>query len=72
MGNGPFIRDYDYDAVFQGVHIQAVDFGSLRTLEFGRDGYSLHDGFVELKFRGETRRVLFDTNEARIAGQADL
>ena len=69
MGPGPFIRDYGQDAVFEGVQIDEANFGGSRRLEFGRNGYSVNDGHVLLTFRGESLRVVFDTNEAYIQNE---
>lgn len=66
MGNGPYLRDYDVDAVFEGVLITEVDFGGKRRLEFDQRGYSLHDGHVVLTFHGKSKRVVFDTNEVYV------
>ncbi len=71
MGNGPYIRDFDQDAVFDGVLIEEADFGGQRSIEFGQDGYAVHDGHVVLSFRGETRRVVFDANEAYVVGDKE-
>ncbi len=68
MGNGPYLRDYDVDAVFEGVLITEVDFGGKRRLEFDQGGYALHDGHVILTFRGKSKRVVFDANEAYVQG----
>ena len=56
-GIGDFIRDYDYDAVFEGVAIAHVEFGDDRSLTFDRSGMTLEDGYVVAEFRGETRTV---------------
>ncbi len=66
MGNGPYLRDYDVDAVFEGVLITEVDFGGKRRLEFDQGGYALHDGHVILTFHGKSKRVVFDANEAYV------
>ncbi len=66
MGNGPYLRDYDVDAVLEGVRSAEVDFGGKRRLEFDQGGYSLHDGHVILTFGGQSKRVVFDTNEVYV------
>lgn len=56
-GHGPFVRDYDYDAVFEGVSVVEVDFGEDRSLTFDRNGLTIEDGSVMLEFGGETRVI---------------
>lgn len=56
-GKGEFTRDYDYDAVFEGVSIVHVEFGDDRALTFDRSGMTLEDGYLVVEFRGETRTV---------------
>jgi hypothetical protein len=69
MTGDPYLRDYNQDAVFEGVKIKEANFGGKRKLEFGPDGYPLHDGYVLLSFRGETRKVLFDLNQAYVLAE---
>lgn len=54
---GEFIRDYEYDGVFEDVRILEVDFGPDRSLTFDRHGLSLEDGRVTLGFHDATRVV---------------
>ncbi|MCA9003200.1 MAG: hypothetical protein KDB61_14855 [Planctomycetes bacterium] len=68
LKDGPYEREYDFDAVFRGVRIESADFGGEPILRFGKDGYSKHDGAVSITFEGETRRVIFSQNVARIEG----
>jgi len=69
MGEGPYRRDYDSDAVFAGVHIEAVDFGKEPTLIFDRFGNAKSEGTVVLQYRGATRIVTFAAGSARITGE---
>ncbi|MFT4649815.1 MAG: hypothetical protein ACI9X4_003056 [Glaciecola sp.] len=69
MTGDPYLRDYGQDAVFEGVKIKEANFGGKRRLEFGADGYSLQDGYVLLSFRGETRKVVFDLNQAYVQAE---
>ncbi|MDF1837090.1 MAG: hypothetical protein P1V35_04420 [Planctomycetota bacterium] len=71
MGGGPYLRDFDQDAVFEGVKVEEAEFGGARRLEFSQKGYSVSDGYVVLSFRGETRRVVFDANEAYVVGEGE-
>jgi len=56
-GRGEFIRDYDYDAVFEGVSFSEIDFGKDHSLTFDKSGLTLEDGSVTLEFRGSTAEL---------------
>lgn len=53
-GRGDFIRDYNFDGVFEGVSFSEVDFGADRSLTFDTNGLTLEDGSVTLSFEGES------------------
>ncbi len=72
MGGGPYIRDYDVDAVFDGVQIIEVDFGGKRSLSFNSTGNSISDGSVVLEYNGETRKVVFGGGTAYVLDKNEL
>ena len=62
----PFVREYPFDGVFQGVEIVEVDFGPDATLIFDKRGVALEGGSVVLAFRGDRRRVVVTKESGRI------
>lgn len=64
----PFIRRYDRDGVFEGVHVRLVDLGDDRTLVYDSRGFALEAGRLSLAFDGALRDVLV----ARDTGDVDL
>ena len=53
-GRGDFTRDYNFDAVFEGVSFSEVDFGADRSLTFDTRGLTTEDGSVTLSFGDAT------------------
>ena len=57
MGDGPFRRDYDADAVFRGVEIANLDLDRATSLAFSRRGVPSSQGTITLSYGGETRTI---------------
>lgn len=68
--DGPFVRRYDADAVFDGVHVRMVDTGNDRSLVYDERGFALEAGRIVLTFGGDAREVLVarDTGDVTILG----
>ncbi len=66
IGEGPFRRDYDVDAVFRGVTIHSLDLGGSQTLTFDRRGLPRQGGSVTLAYRGATRTVQVQQNRVQV------
>jgi len=70
-GRGDFVRDYDFDGVFEGVRVVDVDFGDDRAVVFDRRGQATEDGAVTLEFEGERRTIeVSSTSGVRVADDA--
>ncbi len=57
IGEGPFRRDYDVDAVFRGVTVETLNLGGSQTLTFDRRGLPRQGGTITLAYGGATRTV---------------
>lgn len=71
-GEEPFVRRLDSDAVFEGVTLQAIEFGDDAALDLGSRGEPLEEGSLEVVFRGERRllRVTTPHGDVLIEGLA--
>jgi len=54
----PLLRELDADGVFEGVTLAEIRFGPENSVDFGPLGEWRESGSVELRFRGEVRRVV--------------
>lgn len=54
----PLRRALDADGVFEGVSLGLIQFGADSAVEFGPLGEWVESGSVELRFRGEARRLV--------------
>jgi prepilin-type N-terminal cleavage/methylation domain-containing protein len=53
-------RRYSQDAVFEGVHLSALDIGSARSLTFGADGTTAPGGRITVEYHGDARMVTIE------------
>jgi Tfp pilus assembly protein FimT len=54
----PLVRALNADGVFEGVTLAAIQFGADSAVDFGSIGEWIESGSVELRFRGEVRRLV--------------
>jgi Tfp pilus assembly protein FimT len=66
-GQGPFVRDYDFDAVFRGVRVESVRAAKGGRVPFDPSGRPESSAEVVLTFRGETRRVILRAGSGLIS-----
>lgn len=57
IGDGPFERVYERDAVFRGVRVAEVDFDGGRVLRYDRRGAAQSGGRIVLEFGDSDRQV---------------
>ena len=62
LGPGRFLREYDHDAVFRGVHISSLEIegGEERSLLVDSNGSFVHFTRIELSFKGQYRTITID------------
>jgi type II secretory pathway pseudopilin PulG len=59
-------RRFSRDGVFEGVTLEAIDFGDDRAVLFDWRGTSTESGSVRVAFRGESRRLRLERGSASI------
>ena len=66
LGNGPFRRQYSYDAVFRGVKIESFEGWDDGSMRFDTLGFLEEGGRVVLTFRGERRELVLAERTGRV------
>lgn len=66
-GRGPFVRDYDTDAVFRGVQVESVRATKGGRISFDPSGRPETSAEVVLTFRDESRKVTLRAGSGLIA-----
>jgi hypothetical protein len=59
-------RRFDQGAVFEGVHVGAIDLGSQQRLGFNAVGEALEGGKIELWYRDEHRTIEIERKTGRL------
>jgi Tfp pilus assembly protein FimT len=70
---GPFVRDFTVDGVFEGVRLEHIDFDHKRSLHFDKLGRALPGGTLKVTFGEESRvvRVFALTGRVILDGLAE-
>jgi type II secretory pathway pseudopilin PulG len=70
VGDGPLVRTYSADAIFEGIDIPRVEGAPQRTISFAPTGHCLTAAQVELRYAGRVRilRLEKGTGEITIDG----
>jgi hypothetical protein len=63
---GPIVRHYARDAVFEGVRVCELELGPSRMLTFDATGMALSGGHITLSYRGEKRIIQIEAQSGRI------
>ncbi len=71
-GDGPFVRDYPFDAVFRGVSIVDVTPAKPGCVVFDRNGMPIDSVAVTIEYRGERREVVIRERSGLIAIDGDV
>lgn len=59
-------RRLDADAVFEGVTLEAIDFGADSQVEFDRSGHPMASGSLEVAFRDQRRHLSLEASSGRV------
>lgn len=66
IGDRPFRREYDRDAVFRGVRIEELQSRTENQMLYGPRGLLLEAAMIRIGFEGDERKLLVEAGSGRI------